>query len=625
MSWEVLTMKSRISFFNTGLCKNFLRRCWPLWVVYFAVLFLELPAMLNAQGRLYYSDNGQSLLYQAILNSGELVVITSFFACIAVAMAMFSYLYSSRSCGMMNTLPIRRETMFGTAWLTGFVPMLLAALLVAGITALMHLGEPEILGALPQWLGMVVMTLAFFYGAAVFCAMLTGSLLILPLVYVVLNFAAYVAEVCFRYTFARFVFGMWDDVATLRFLSPPIVMMRDLRMEWLEDGRYVLQGLGVLAIYAAVGLVLSLLALLLYRRRNMETATDVVAIPILKPVFKYCLSAGCALVFSGLMFNMFILGDGGYHGGAGTAALALGIMLVGAFVGYFAAEMLLQKTVKVFTGKWKGFAAVCAALALLVICAETDLFRVERWTPDPEKVESISFREVEIHDPENIRAFVEVQKQIIANKTANENAPLCGTFYMAFHMKDGRTVLRNYPVDTSREKANDPDSDIAGLQRLMNSRECMDYRMRTGVPIEEENVQWFALEYRYVDREGKLNSEELVLNPDQAVDFYENCLLPDIRDGHMGRSYLAQSDESDALTTNVNVTLDLVDRNKLGTVARMPHEAYTWFYLTVYADAERCLEWIRENTDIEVVSQRSLQEELDEETAMAVLPVPTSF
>lgn len=43
MSWEVQTMKSKISFFNAGLFRSTLRRFWPLWTIHFAGWLLFLP------------------------------------------------------------------------------------------------------------------------------------------------------------------------------------------------------------------------------------------------------------------------------------------------------------------------------------------------------------------------------------------------------------------------------------------------------------------------------------------------------------------------------------------------------------------------------------------------------
>lgn len=50
MSWEVPTMKSKISFFNHGLFKSTLRRFWPLWVLHFVGWFLFMPMMTLMNG-----------------------------------------------------------------------------------------------------------------------------------------------------------------------------------------------------------------------------------------------------------------------------------------------------------------------------------------------------------------------------------------------------------------------------------------------------------------------------------------------------------------------------------------------------------------------------------------------
>ena len=44
------------------------------------------------------------------------------------------------------------------------------------------------------------------------------------------------------------------------------------------------------------------------------------------------------------------------------------LLIVGAFIGYFAAEMLIQKTMHVFRGKWKGLLITWAVLAVLAVC-----------------------------------------------------------------------------------------------------------------------------------------------------------------------------------------------------------------------------------------------------------------
>ncbi len=59
------------------------------------------------------------------------------------------------------------------------------------------------------------------------------------------------------------------------------------------------------------------------------------------------------------------------------------MLLGGAFVGYFVSEMLMQKTLSVFRGKWRGFVVSCAVIIVLTLGAEMDVTGYERRTPDP--------------------------------------------------------------------------------------------------------------------------------------------------------------------------------------------------------------------------------------------------
>ena len=77
---------------------------------------------------------------RSVLESGRILAFLAFFMGPPVAMAMLSYLYSPRACGMVCALPMRRETVYGTAVLTGLVPLLLADGLVF-LLLLLHYGR----------------------------------------------------------------------------------------------------------------------------------------------------------------------------------------------------------------------------------------------------------------------------------------------------------------------------------------------------------------------------------------------------------------------------------------------------------------------------------------------------
>ena len=158
-------------------------------------------------------------------------------------------------------------------------------------------------GPILIWLGVVVLGVFAFLGFAVFCAMLTGSLLVLPIVWFLLGCAAVAAEYCLRHLTAYFVFGMPVGTDTLSVLSPLCRVVAGLHVSSVCDesgvhipDAYRLNDIPLMAVYAAFGLVLAALALLLFRRRAMERAGDAVAFDVLKPLFRFCMALGCAIV-----------------------------------------------------------------------------------------------------------------------------------------------------------------------------------------------------------------------------------------------------------------------------------------------------------------------------------------
>ena len=207
-------MKSKISFFNSGLCRSLLRRNWPVWTSYFAVLFFMVPANLMSitQYREYRNPESAEFLYNNLnrnmLEAGPNVVILSFFACALVAMAMYSFMYSGRSTSMYCSLPIKRETVFSTAFITGLVPMLISDLIIALFCFAFLSGEGMIEAEnIWKFLAMAAMGNICFFGFAAFCSVLTGNLFILPAVYVVLNVAVLLAESGIQSALNTIVYG----------------------------------------------------------------------------------------------------------------------------------------------------------------------------------------------------------------------------------------------------------------------------------------------------------------------------------------------------------------------------------------------------------------------------------
>lgn len=383
-------MRSATSYFNGSLYRKTLARFWPLWGLWgVGWLFLCPLRLLNS----YLSDYHfraysaqQSLLWDAqtlpkILTAG--VFLALFFA-ILCAMAVFGYLYNSRSACWTHALPMRREALFTTQYLAGLSMMLLPLLAAAVLTAIVEVSFlpmenwSEVLAALLTWLLAQCGLCLFFFSFAAFCAMFTGHILALPAFYGILNGLAaglwFLVDALmneFYYGYA----GTPGALTVVEYLTPTVALTQAVRW-WTEDG---LSSPGTVAVYAVVGVGLALVSLYVYRRRHVETAGDVVAVAVVRPLFKYGVS-----FCSGLAFGMFTAAFFGWS----DLPILIPCILIWTVVGYFAAEMLLKKSFRVLKA-WRGAAVMAAVVLVLCLVCLMDVFGVVNRVPAAARVQSV--------------------------------------------------------------------------------------------------------------------------------------------------------------------------------------------------------------------------------------------
>ena len=393
-------MASGTSCFNSALYRKTLGRFWPLWTLWGVLWLLLLP--LSQLSRYFdwvregRSDSALVENFQEILSLQEVGVWLAALVGVLAAMAVFSYLYSARSACMMHALPLRREGLFLSQYLAGLTMLVLPLAAVALVTLAVGMAVVPSWGwgqALPPvgiWLACMSGVCLFFYSFACFCAMFTGQLLALPVFYAILNWLAMVVNFLVTALMEQFFYGYQANYlpAWVEFLTPVGLLrqacywgVRDV----YDDGALV-RGLAApqfVALYAGIGVVFALLALWVYRGRQVESAGDVVSVPLVRPVFKY----GVALC-SGLCLGVFTTQILGWHSTDSTAVLVACVLLWTA-AGYFAAEMLLKKSFRVLKA-WKGCAAAMAVMAFLCAVCVFDLFGVVTRVPEPDRVASMA-------------------------------------------------------------------------------------------------------------------------------------------------------------------------------------------------------------------------------------------
>lgn len=485
-------MRSATSYFNGPLYRKTLARFWPLWGLWgVGWLFLAPLRLLNS----YFTDYAwratsarDSLLWDArslpeMLTSG--VFLALFFA-ILCAMAVYGYLYNSRSACWTHALPMRREALFTTQYLAGLSMMLLPLLAAGVLTAIVEVSFlpmeswGEVLSALAVWLLAQCGIVIFFFSFAAFCAMFTGHILALPAFYGILNMLASGLWFLVDSLMNEFYYGYAGTPGALTVVEylTPAMALREAVDWWTADKLTPahLQSPGTVAVYALVGVGLAFVSLCVYRRRHVETAGDVVAVAVVRPLFKY----GVAFC-SGLAFGMFTAAFFNWT----ERPILIPCILIWTVVGYFVAEMLLKKSFRVFKA-WKGAAVMTAVMLLLCLACLMDVFGVVGRVPDAGQVESVRVEiemgapydsgtplSADLTDPAQIEKILALHRAIVDSNSRDDRIAGDGyTFVrLTYTLSDGGELDRRYnSVPVAFGDLDTPGTVAYAIKQIMDDR-----------------------------------------------------------------------------------------------------------------------------------------------------------
>ena len=479
MKWEVRTMRSGTSYFDRTVFKKTMLRFWPLWAAYSAIWLIALPLdglMLLRMEASARSQSGRLVEYMedfansTVPNMADLALPLSVIFGVLAAMAVFSHLYNARSANLFGSLPIRREGLFVSHYLAGLSFFLVPNAVIFLLTLLVELagGCVSVQGLL-FWLGAACGECFFFYSLAVFCAMFTGHVLALPAFYGIVNILAYGVTGLVYTVFQRFYYGfsgfgggvgrVVEWLTPAQHLSSEVGSYYQRTTEVLENGDVVTiaervlstRGLGTVGVYALAAAVLTGCAFLLYRGRRLESAGDVVSVQPMKPVFKYGVAFCVGMVF-GVGTSLML--------GGGELTLMAAILIWGV-IGYFAAQMLLDKSFRVFK-KWKGAVAVAGVFIALFLVVGLDLTGYETRIPDPASVESVKVDAsngiylndtgdsiwLDVTDPAQIGELVDLHRAAVTQRDrhAVSGSGRSMRLELTYTLNSGSTLAREYWV-----------------------------------------------------------------------------------------------------------------------------------------------------------------------------------
>ena len=435
-------MKLKTSFFNPAVLKKDITRFAPLWVLYTILQLLFVLLAFDGRVSAHIATTAPDILMAMGAVNMLYAILTAAF--------LFGDLFKSRMANAIHALPFSREGLFFTHLTAGFlfslVPNLLGCLLASAF-----LGSYCYAAFL--WLLVMVLQFLFFFGVATFSMHCAGNLLGAIAIYGIFNLFSVLAGWLVTTFYEPMLYGIAFKIEDYAVLSPIVRFSQSayLKIQYnnmssqAEFLGFVKTDWTFLLLASAIGLVLLTLSLLIYRKRQLESAGDFISFRPAAPVFLilYTLCGGAVL---------YLLAD------LAAESLRYVFLAIGFGVGFFTGKMLLERKTKVFGKKnLLAFVIFLAVFIATLTLTFLDPLGITRYVPEKDEVVSVSvsfsasaYRQERdallIEKEEDIQTVLTLHQDCIDNRAKDRPTyPL----FLRYTRKNGATVERLYYVNTS--------------------------------------------------------------------------------------------------------------------------------------------------------------------------------
>lgn len=467
-------MQFKTSCCNKTLLKKDLTRFAPLWGVY--TLGLLMILFLTWEDKSIPFNN----IYAIRGLFSNMALYIGVYALITAAM-LFGDLYNTRMCYGTHALPMTRGCWFGTHILSGLLFSLIpTALMAAASIPLLNSVELEQGWQLGLYLFLDAnLQYLIFFGIGVFAALCAGNRFGQTAIYGMLTVGSVLLYLPADALLAPMLFGVTVNSSPYERLSPfyslesSNLIVIDNQTEVLTDGTVWYHGSFTLGrgwptvfLLAGLGLVFLVLAYLLYRRRNLESAGDFLAVPRLRPLIGGCLA------ILGASAALAVLKLFGYSYGLTEQ---VGFAFVGLTVGWFAGQMFLERSTRVFgPKKWAGLLVMLALAAGVMGLTKLDPLGIDDWVPEVSEIKGARINGgYYVDTPEELAQVIQVQEFALEEHLTEEDVepylatddaslPKYARIQIVYTKNNGMGAIREYYVPS--------DSQAGDLLRSLTSK-----------------------------------------------------------------------------------------------------------------------------------------------------------
>ncbi len=456
-------MSLKTSFFNKTLVKSDFKRLW--WIPAAHTLSLFLMCVFTFMERYFNSPTTgavsmrferncelvYSTLYRYMVPSFVLALIVP----VVLAVFLFSYMQSGKSTTFAHSIPVSRGATFVSHAVSGIIMFLIPLVVNGAILLVMRLdsgfAQTFYVAHLLKCLSIATLYSFIAFALTTAVAMITGNVVANFVFTYIFGFLPLAAEAFLKFFLHTQLYGN--------------VLSSDYWCENLYLAPEKTLTIGGMALFILLPAALLAIAFLLYRARNMENHSEVVAFPVLRPIFVFSVA-----ICSGAVGFAYV--------DALWSVQNTLIMLPFGLVGLIIATMLVKKS-------FRGLKLLKPVIiySLAIVCVFTifhyDLTGYEHRVPTAFEVEYVTFEQngvnptdvgwyyddyghryklneefsPDITDVESIKDVCTLHLYLTDEEQVAETLENPWILTLKYKLKNGKTLARQYTVDYTEYKA----------------------------------------------------------------------------------------------------------------------------------------------------------------------------
>lgn len=536
-------MTSKNLFFKL-IKQDFQKRIWcPILIFIGCFLALEVQLLmmldhiekqLNENNRYYYRSLGEYVEKCFFGTNVKMFAVLACFTAFLCAISGFSYLHSKVQLDTYHSLPVKREQLFLSKYVSGalqfFVPFVLHMFVCMGIAA----GKDAFSGAAfanaIRFIGVILLVFLLAYAVFIMAACLTGNIIVSMIGSAVLFFYSTIVSLLVNGMFEKFfyTFTLIGGNANLIILenfwgfSPFTMLIRLFSQntdEVIQQDNYFRYNAGYLWVIAVAVLVYTLIAFVLYKKRASESAGRAIAFKWAEPVIKTLVVIPAAF-YSGLFFGDIASSDNG------NAWYLFGVIF-GYIIFALLIEVIFRLDIKSALCHKSQLVFNAACVAIIFVIFRYDALGYDTYVPADSELISCSVsidglmacsppvigrnyyvhRGVDDYRMQNVKMQGNPSVMELARKAAasgysyDDSEGNYRSMLFGYNLKNGKSVYRRYVIDITDEETRKLLADIYN-----------DSSYKTGTNL-MLNDGW-KREYKKLYCTGNFNKATLEMTPE---------------------------------------------------------------------------------------------------------------